>query len=364
MIVQNSDVSSAVATALAARRGMLTRVRGTNSSVATRRSVETRDEMLTFNQQTIDSAGAFLVGELERLDQRLHMPLASVTWGRDIDLRTDVSMADENSSFTNSSFSQAQGIAGSNKAWAGKDSSAIVNVGLDIGKTVVPLNIWAVQLSWTLPELASAEKLGRSVDQQKYEGMQLKYQMDVDEQVYIGDTALALTGMFNQTNMTNTGNAVNGAWLTATPAQMLTDVNSLLRSNWQASGFAIVPDRLLVDPTSYSILVSTLISTAGNISVLEFIKANSISNGSNGRPLDIQPCKWLLGTAAGNPKGIAATNSMYAYVKDPMRIRFPLVPLQRTPMEYRDIRQMVTYFGRLGAVELVYPEIAGLRSGL
>ena len=32
--------------------------------------------------RTVDSTGAFLVGELERLDQTLHMPLAAVTWAR------------------------------------------------------------------------------------------------------------------------------------------------------------------------------------------------------------------------------------------------------------------------------------------
>lgn len=61
---------------------------------------QTRDQMMTFDSRTIDSAGAFLVGELERLDQRMHEPLASVTWSRDIDLRSDVSIADETSSFT------------------------------------------------------------------------------------------------------------------------------------------------------------------------------------------------------------------------------------------------------------------------
>src|ERR1700688_4558988 len=37
--------------------------------------------------RTYDSTGAFLVGELERLDQKLHDPLVAVTWSRDIDLR-------------------------------------------------------------------------------------------------------------------------------------------------------------------------------------------------------------------------------------------------------------------------------------
>lgn len=360
-------LDSGLATARAAASGKLTYVKGTNSSISMRKSVSTRDAMMTFDQQTIDSSGAFLVGELERLDQRLHMPLAAVTWSRDIDLRTDVSMADEDSSFTNSFFSSAQGISGSNKAWAGKDSSAIVGVGLDISKTLNPLNIWAVQLSWTLPELASAEKLGRPVDQQKHEGMRLKYQMDLDEQVYVGDTGLGVKGMLNNSNITNTGNNASGVtWINATPAQILADVNSLLDSIWTTAGFAVIPDRLLVDPISYGVLVSTLISTAGNISVMEFIKANSLSNAANGKPLEIQPCKWLLGTSStpANTLGISTGCSMFAYVKDPMRIRFPLVPLQRTPMEYRDIRQLVTYFGRVGVVEVVYPEVCGSRSGI
>ena len=223
-----SDLDATLVTALAAKRGKLKVVKDTNSS--TRRRAQTRDAFMTFDAATIDSTGAFLVGELERLDQRLHMPLVSVTWGRDVDLRSDVSMADEDTSFTNSTFASAQGVSGSNKAWAGKDSSALVSVGLDIGKQIFPLNIWAVQLSWTSPELASAQKLGRPVDQQKYEGMQLKYQMDIDEQVYVGDPALGLTGLFNQTNSTNTGNALNGNWANATPAQILADINSLLTS--------------------------------------------------------------------------------------------------------------------------------------
>lgn len=339
-----------------------TTVRGTNSSLAMRKSIETRDAMMTFDQATYDSTGVFLIGELERLDQRLHMPLASVTWKRDIDMREDVSMADEVSSFTNSSFAQAQGVAGSNKAWVGKDANAIVGVSLDIGKTGQPLTLWAMQLSWTIPELQSAQKLGRPVDAQKFEGMMLKHEMDTDEQVYMGDTALGLNGLFNHSALTNTGNAVTGGWGTATPAQILGDVNSLLTSVWAATGYSVMPDELRLSPTEYSIAVSTLISSAGNISVKKFLEQNNLAT-ANGKTLNIQPVKWLTGTN-NTGKGPTATNSMFAYVKDPVRVRFPYVPLQRTPLEYRDIRQLVTYFGRLGAVEMVYPEVCGRRSNL
>ena len=325
------------------------------------------DGLLTFDRQTIDSAGAFLIGELERLDPRLHEPLASVTWTRDIDLREDVSIADEFSAFTNSSFAAANGVQGSGKAWVGKDASAITGISLDIGKTTSPLGLWAMQLGWTIPELESALKLGRPIDQQKFAGMQLKYQMDIDEQVYIGDTALGLTGLINATAVTNNTNVVTGAWTggTTTPAQILADVNELLNSVWAASGFAVCPDSLLLPPLQYGYLVSNIVSSAGNISILEFLRQNSLSNSVNGRPLSVQPLKWLTGTTrSGVGPGSSGKDRIAAYTKDPMRVRFPLVPLQRTPHEFRDLRQLTTYYGRLGAVEVVYPETIGYRDGV
>lgn len=325
------------------------------------------DGLMTFDARTIDSSGAFLIGELERLDQRLHEPLAAVTWSRDIDLREDVSIADEFSAFTNSQFAAAPGVNGSGKAWIGKDASAIPGVSLDIGKTTSPLSLWAMQIGWTIPELESAQKLGRPVDAQKFAGMQLKHQMDIDEQVYIGDTALGLTGLTNSAAVSNLTNAVTGNWLggSSTPNQILQDINTLIESVYEASAFAVCPDRLLLPPKQFSYLVSTLISTAGNISILEFVKNNSLSNSINGRPLDIQPLKWLTGTTRGGKgPGVGGADRMVAYSKDPMRVRFPLVPLQRTPLEYRDLRQLTTYFGRLGAVEVVYGETLGYVDGI
>ncbi|AFC85912.1 DUF2184 domain-containing protein [Frateuria aurantia] len=320
----------------------------------------TRDGLQTFDSRTIDSSGAFLVGELERLDYRLHEPLAAVTWSRDIHLREDVSMADEMSSFTNSSFAAAGGISPTGKAWVGKDASAITGLGLDIGKTMHPLSLWAMQIGWTIPELASAQQLGRPVDQQKFAGMNLKHQMDIDEQVYIGDTVLGLEGLVNSSAVTTT-NVVNGAsgsplWSSKTPKEILADFNAILNLAWEASAYAVCPTKVLIAPAKYSILTQP-VSEAGNISILEYVRTNCISHNVNGRPLDIQPVKWLAG------RGTSGTDRMVAYTQEMDRVRFPYVPLQRTPLEYRDLRQLVTYFGRLGAVEFVYPETLAYADG-
>lgn len=316
----------------------------------------TRDQMLTFDQRTVDSSGAFLVGELERLDQTMHEPLASVTWSRDIDLRSDVSIADETSSFTNSTFAAAGGPSGSGKAWVGKNTDAIQGIALDIGKTASPLTLWAMQIGYTLPELESALKVGRPVDAQKHAGLTLKYNMDVDEQVYIGDAQLGLEGLVNSNKVGATN--VSTTWATATPKQILDDINLVLNNAWVASGFAVCPDKLLLPPQQFASLTSRVVSDAGNISILEFIKINCLAMSVNGKPLDIQPSKWLVG------RGVSNKDRMVVYTQSETRVRMPLVPLQRTPLEYRDLRQLTTYFGRIGAVEWVYPETAYYADGL
>ena len=324
--------------------------------------------MKTYDQLVIDSTGAFLIGELERLDQKLHEPLVAVTWGRDIDLREDVSIADEASSFTNSTFAAAGSQNSNGKNFIGKDSNAIAGIALDIGKTSEPLFLWGMEIGYTIPELMSAQQLGRPVDAQKYKGMQLKWQMDIDEMVYIGDTVVGKYGLANSTSVTtgfvDAGVSTYTQWSKKTADEILADVNALISAAWAAAGYVVCPSKLLLPPTQFAYIVSQKVSTAGNVSILKFLQDNSISLSINGKALDIQPAKWLVGrgVAAGSPS--AATDRMVVYTQDSERVRFPLVPLQRTPLEYRSIYHLTTYFGRLGVVETVYPECVRYADGI
>ena len=325
--------------------------------------------MITYDRYTIDSTGAFMIGELERLDQTLHEPLVAVTWGRDIDLREDVSMADDASSFTNSTFAAAGSMDSSGKNFIGKNSNAIPGVAVDIGKTSNPLYLWGMEVSYTIPELMSAQQLGRPVDAQKYQGMQLKWQMDIDEMVYVGDKAVNQYGMLNNTNVDSTSFVEEGAkgatqWSEKTHDEILKDINDFIVDCWENAGTAVCPSKLLLPPAQFAQITSRKVSDAGNISILQFIEDNCIALKINGKKLDIQPCKWLtgLGTQAGSPA--AGTDRMVCYSQDKNRLRYPLVPLQRTPLEYRSIYHLTTYFGKLGVVEIVYPDTILYRDGI
>lgn len=369
----------------------------------------TRDEMMTFDRasmtmdkglpvhagkkfrhaetthdgRTVDSTGAFLVGELERLDMTLHDPLASVTWGRDIDLREDVTIADEVSSFTLSiygsqgSLGTGQTVTGtgtSGKAWLDKNSNQLPTISLDLNKQTFALTPWAIELKYTILELESAAKIGRPIDQQKYEGLQLKHQMDIDEMVYAGDGALGYLGLVNNTQVgyntavaTVSGNTTWSAKILAGSYDAVTaDVNTLLDAVWKNSGYAMIPDRVLLPPDDYGLIATQKVSTAGNVSIMKYIQENNVYTRATGRPLQIYPLKWCMGAGSGGTllTGGAGHDIMVAYTKDKKRVRYPMTLLQRTPVQYDSMYHKTAYFCRLGQLEIVYPECLGYAPGI
>lgn len=329
----------------------------------------------THDGRTVDSTGAFLIGELERLDQTLHMPLAAVTWSRDIDLREDVSIADEVSSFTLSSFGSAGSLGTGHgirngKAWIGKSTDQIGGIGIDMGKFPQPLTPWGMEIKYSILELASAAQLGRPIDAQKYEALKLKHQMDIDEQVYVGDSTMAQTGLFNSSLVTNVTNLPNGAaasplWSSKTPAEILADVNAILQSAWAASGYAVMPREIRIPPTQFGAISTQVVSNAGSVSILKYLLENNIVTASGNGKINIQPAKWLVGAGSGGTIGTSGTvDRMIAYTNEKQFVRYPMTMLQRTPIQYDSIFHKTTYYCRLGVVEVVYPETVAYRDGL
>lgn len=304
--------------------------------------------MITYDRQTIDNSGAFLIGQLERFDPVLNMPLLAYTWSRDVDLREDVSIADEMSSFSNSSFAAPSSVGTDGESWISNSTNVIAGVDLDIQKTTLPLTPWSRQLSWTVFELASALQMGRPIDSQKLEAMNQTYQLNVDRQVYVGSTILGVKGLFNQANVKTIPAAKT--WASSTAMEIAKSINDGLTTAWKQTGRAVVPDSLRLPPDQYAMLSSLIVSDAGNRSLLDYLSENTIAYKQNGKPLDIQPVKWLEAGAMQN------VNRMVFYTKDRKYVQFPLVPLQRTPMEYRDLRQLVTYYSKVGVVELRYSD--------
>ena len=312
--------------------------------------------------KTFDSTLAYFVNQLDNLDKKLYEPLYSVTWGRDIKLRTGITMANESTSFIRSNIGAVGTQNATGKPWLAPNSTTLPGVSINGERVVLPLRLLGQEVSYTSVELERSQLLGQPIDQQKFDALNTIYQMATDEMIYVGDAAVGATGLINSSLVTS-GAVANGAaggstWASKTPDEILADVNKLIEAAWQASGFSVCPDKLLLPPVQYAYIASQKVSSAGNVSILTFLEDNSISLRVNGRKLDIQPVKWLTG------RGAAGADRMVAYTNDENRVRFPMVPIRRETPYYLGIKFNAPYVWAFGEVEFVYPETVRYADGI
>lgn len=318
--------------------------------------------------KTKDSTLSYFVSQLDNFDPKMHLPLVSTSWSRDIQLRPGITLANESTSFTRSGFSApgtlsaGNGVNGGNMPWISAETTAIAKIGINGERIVLPLRLLAREISYTSPELERSALLGQPIDGQQMNAMNESYQMNIDQMVYIGSTEVGATGLLNSPLVTaaNVPNGIGGTpqWSTKTPLEILADVNTILTQAWLASGYSMVPTELRLPPIQYGYLAATLISNAGNTSILKFLSDNSIAMTNNGRSLNIQPIKWLAA------RGVGGTDRMLAYTNDVDRVRFPMVPIRRETPYYYGIRFTAPYLWAFGELEVVYPETLRYADGI
>lgn len=321
-------------------------------------------KLVTKNQAFMDSGLAFFINQLTKLDPKLYVPLQAVTYPRDIMLREDVSLASESTSYILSSFGASGGqnigttAAGGGIPYINSGTTGLAGVSVDGQVVTTALRYAAMTLSYTKLELLKAQQAAQPLDAMKFNFINIAYQMSADQTVYVGDSAIGTTGLVNSASVTNVStNVSNKTFALSTPNEILADFNELCKSVHTASGFAFAPHKVLVPFSCYGQLTQP-ISTAGSISIVEYIKANAYSTQVNGVPLEIVGVKWLEGVGAGG------TQRMVAYTNDYDRVRFPMVPIQGFEPSYHDLMYSRPYVWALGGVEIVYPETIGYRDGI
>ena len=305
---------------------------------------------MRFTDSQIESTGAFLVGELERLDPTLYEPLADFTWSRDIDLREDVTIADEVTSFVTANYAGGFGGAGAVKSWISGTDTTASKVAVSATKTTTPVTLWGMEVAYTIFELEKAMQAGRPIDVQKFDALKLKHQLDIDIQVYLGDDHAGVKGLLNNDGAVAKSNVGEFNPKSTTAEDALNFFNTVLDASYKATQYVRIPNTVLVPPSLFAALASKQLPNT-SMNVLQFVQQNNLSV-ANGGSLTIRPVKWLSDKSINSGNG-----RVVAYTKARDVVRFPLVQLQQLPVQYRGYEQAVPYYGALGGVEFVRPEM-------
>ena len=320
------------------------------------------DQTSNVIRQMLGDAGAYFIGQLEALDQRMAMPITAVTYSRDIERRPDIGPYNELASFTRLKFAAAQGDQ-DDIEFDSDVTTEYQQVNVEQEKITTPIFAKTMKTRWTLAEIEKAALAGMPLETQLFESLNTDNQLKIDRLHYMGSQKYGFGGLLNHGSVLNVSPVANGAggtpnFETKTPEEILADFNEILRSVWVATGLAIMPNRVLVSQRIMSAL-SIPIAPLSGVSILKYLQDNAICKIIDGKDLEIVPVKWASGA------GAAGTDRMTAYVPGLDNLASIFSPMQQYgAMEVRDVAFHQHYRFAFGGLQLRYPEKMAYRDGL
>lgn len=320
---------------------------------------------MMMDASAVSGGMAFLVGELEKRDEKLHEPLTSTTWPRDMPVKTGGGWVDSVSTFDVSYAS----TGGTDGGLMGGESNELPIIQADIGKDSYKTFTWGHTLKVPLIDQQRLQKVGRSLDEVLTKGLHLVHDKMLDQSVYMGFPDRGSYGLVNSPIIPSVtaAESASGAdektkWVNKTPDEILADVNRIQLATWTASEYDLsgMANHILIPPENYAYIVHTKVGVTGDKSILTYLLENNLGH-NQGVDLVIAPSRWCVGSGTGGK------NRMVGYCNDTDRVRFDItVPLQRmlTQASAEHVAYLTPYVTQFSEVQWVYTQHAMYVDGI
>ena len=203
---------------------------------------------------------------------------------------------------------------------------------------------------YSIQEIRAASMAGLPLQQRKANAARQANDQLVNRIAWFGDTLHGLNGLIYHPNTTKAG-VPNGDWVaTATPDEIIEDVNTILSGIMDLTLGVESADTVLLPVLEYAHIASTPRSTTSDTTILEFLRRvwPGVSFESVPELKDVNP---VPSTGAGTD-----TNIMIAYRKssDKLTLEIPQ-PFEQFPAQERGLEFVVPTHSRVGGVIVYYP---------
>ena len=303
----------------------------------------------------IASGRAFLVSELEKRDPLIRKPLTSFTYPRDIVIQTGGGWVEYASA-----MSVAYGITGGSGdgVIGAPGANGIPVVQASVDKGVYKTHIFALALRVMFVDMQRSNYIGRSLDSLLQDGVRLTYDKHMDQNTYTGFAQYGTTGLVNNPDAVQStvadGTAGNGNWVTKTPQEILTDINTALTATWAAAEYdeSALPNHILLPYEEYTYIMNTMVTDLATETIMDFVLKNNVATKKGGS-LYIGATRWCSGAGAGG------TDRMVVYVNHERFVKMDeLVPMSRimTQPNATNVCYDTAYMANISEVEVFYPQ--------
>ncbi|MBH3440529.1 major capsid family protein [Pseudomonas luteola] len=243
--------------------------------------------------------------------------------------------------------------------WINGNADDIPMAGTEMARNETAVYTAGIGYGYGLEEISQAQMLGLNLPAQDALAARRAYEEMVDRVAIYGDTSKGFYGLINAPSVT-AGTAVTGNWETATPAQILADINSELIGQYNATLNTAMADTLLLPYGRWLLLTTRMVSDLATETLFSWITRNNAYTAATGQPLTIRAIRGLDTAGAGG------TARMVAYRRDPsvVKIHIPM-PHRFLPVyQAGPIRWEVPGIFRLGGVDVRQPLLFSYADGI
>ncbi|WP_367346455.1 DUF2184 domain-containing protein [Stenotrophomonas bentonitica] len=235
--------------------------------------------------------------------------------------------------------------------WINGNSDDIPKAGTTRSKFETPVYTAGIGYGYGWEEIGRAQMLGINLSTEDASAARRASEEMVDRVALVGDATKGFTGLFNATGVTPVA-APTGNWTTATPDQIVGDMNQSLLNVFNGTNTASIADRLLLPWSRYLLIATRKMSDNSDMTILQWFLANNVYTVQTGQLLTVRGQRGLDAAGVGGVPRLVA----YRYDPNVLKLHMPMPHRFLPAWQSGPLRWDIPGVMRLGGLDVRLPK--------
>ena len=235
--------------------------------------------------------------------------------------------------------------------WINGNADDIPKAGTVRSKFETPVYTAGIGYGYGWEEIGRAQMLGINLSTEDAAAARRASEEMVDRVALLGDANKGFTGLFNAAGVTPVA-APTGDWATATPDEIVADMNQSLLNVFNGTNTASIADRLLLPWSRYLLIATRKMSDNSDMTILQWFLANNVYTVQTGQQLTVRGQRGL------DTAGVGGVPRLVAYRYDPQVLKLHMPMPHRFLPAYQSgpLRWDIPGVMRLGGLDVRLPK--------
>lgn len=237
--------------------------------------------------------------------------------------------------------------------WINENADDIPKADIELAEFETGVHAAGIGYGYGFGEIQQAQMLGIGLTNRKAMAARRAAEEMIDRIALLGDTDKGFDGLIDHPDVSATP-ATTGDWATATPDEIIGDVNQALTLVQTQTNNVVLADTLLLPYSLFNTIASKRLTDTA-MTILEFVRQFNVYTATTGAPLTIRAIRRL------DTAGLSASARMIAYRRAPevLKLHMPM-PHRFFPVwQSGPFRFEIPGMFRLGGLDIRLPsEIA------